>query len=143
MIASMFMPKPKPSKEEKALFELIRRRVFFIRGRKVMLSVHLADLYGVEPRVLIQALKRDRCHFPDSFVFQLNAIEFSVLKSQFVISEYNKIRRSLPYAFSEQGVVMLASVLRWNPRAGAMNIAILRAFVLPHRPYLRARSLGL
>jgi hypothetical protein len=146
----MFKPKPKlrrlpmsmphrPSKEERALLELIERRVFYIRYRKVILSTHLADLYEIEPRVLIQAVERNRSRFPDSFVFQLNTAEFSVLKSQFVISKYNKIRRSLPYAFSEQGVVMLSGVLR-NPRTIAMNIAIVRTFVRPHRLYSKTQS---
>jgi len=126
------------NKEEGALFKLIDERVFFIRGRRVILSVHLADLYGIEPRVLMQAVKRNKARFPDSFVFQLNAIEFSALKSQSVISKYNSIRRSLPYAFSEAGVMMLASVLR-NPRISAMNIAIVQFFARPHRPYLKTQ----
>jgi hypothetical protein len=105
-----------------------------------MLSTHLADLYGIEPRVLIQAVKRNKARFPDWFMFQLDTFEFSTLKSQFVISQYNGIRRSLPYAFTEQGVVMLSGVLR-SKRIIAMDIAIVRIFVRPHRPYLKARSL--
>jgi hypothetical protein len=139
---SMFIPHPKPSKEERALFELIEGRVFFIRGRRVMLSTHLAGLYEVEARVLVQAVKRNKDRFPHSLMFQLNAIEFSALKSQFVISKYNNVRRSLPYAFNEQGVVMLASILRRSKRAIAMNAAIVRVFVHPHRPYLKARFVG-
>jgi hypothetical protein len=134
------MPKSNLNKEERALSELLRGCVFFIRGKKIVLSTHLADLYGIEARVLIQAVKRNRGCFPDSFAFQINAVEFSILKSQFVISEYNNIRRSLPYAFTEQGVVMLSSVLP-NPRAIAMNVAIIRTFVRPHRPYLKSQSI--
>ena len=129
-------------KKERALFELIERRVFFIRGRKVMLSMDLANLYGIEPRVLIQAFKRNKARFPEELlVFQLNALEFSALKSQFVISKYNQIRRSLPYAFTEQGVVALSGVLR-NKNAIAMSAVIIRNFVKPHRPYLKARSIA-
>ena len=129
------------SKEERALFELIEKCVFFIRGRKVMLSTHLADLYGIEPRVLIQAVKRNKARFPDWFMFQLDTFEFSTLKSQFVISQYNGIRRSLPYAFTEQGVVALSGILR-NKNAIAMSAVIIRNFVKPHRPYLKARSIA-
>ena len=129
----------RPTKEERALLELIERHVFYIRYRKVILSTDLADLYEIESRVLIQTMRRNIDRFPDLFVFQLNADEFSVLKSQFVISKYNKIQRSPPYAFSAQGVVMLATVLR-NPRAIAINIAIVRAFVQPQHAYLRIRS---
>jgi hypothetical protein len=129
----------RPTKEERALLELIERHVFYIRCRKVILSTDLAVLYGIEPRILIRAARRNMSCFPDLFVFQLNADEFSVLKSQFGISKYNKIQRSPPYAFSAQGVVMLAAVLR-NPRASAMNIAIVRAFVQPQGAYLKIRS---
>ena len=131
----------KLDKKERALFEFIGGRVFFIRGRKVMLSTHLADLYGIEPRVLIQAFKRNRARFPEQLlVFQLNALEFSALKSQIVISKYNHIRRSLPYAFTEQGVVALSGVLQ-SKSAIAMSAVIIRNFVKPHRPYLKARSI--
>jgi len=107
-----------------------------------MLSTHLARLYGIEPRVLIQAVKRNKAYFADWCIFQLNAVEFSDLKSQFVISEYSHIRRSLPYAFTEHGVVILSGILR-SERAVAMNIAIVRAFVrLPNPPYLKARFGG-
>ena len=106
-----------------------------------MLSTHLADLYGIEPRVLIQAFKRNRARFPEQLlVFQLNALEFSALKSQIVISKYNHIRRSLPYAFTEQGVVALSGVLQ-SKSAIAMSAVIIRNFVKPHRPYLKARSI--
>jgi hypothetical protein len=132
----------KLDKKERALFELIERRVFFIRGRKVMLSTHLGDLYGIEPRVLIQAFKRNKARFPEELLaFQLNALEFSALKSQIVISKYNHIRRSLPYAFTEQGVVTLSGVLR-SKSAIAMSAVIIRNFVKSHRPYLKSRSIA-
>ncbi|HXB68635.1 MAG TPA: ORF6N domain-containing protein [Candidatus Acidoferrales bacterium] len=108
--------------------EVIERRIVLIRGHKVMLSTHLAELYEVEPRVLVQAVKRNIDRFPDDFMFQLTAAEFENLKSQTVISSWGGLRRASPYAFSEQGVAMLSSVLK-SPRAVQVNIAIMRAFV--------------
>jgi len=93
-----------------------------------MLSTVLADLYAVEPRVLIQAVKRNRDRFPVDFMFQLTEQEFGHLKSQIVISSWGGLRRAYPYAFTEQGVAMLSSVLR-SKRAIQVNIAIMRAFV--------------
>lgn len=106
----------------------VERAILLIRGRRVMLSTHLADLYEVEPRVLVQAVKRNIERFPDDFMFQLTAEEFANLKSQFVISNRGGIRRAAPYAFTEQGVAMLSSVLR-SIRAVQVNIEIMRAFV--------------
>lgn len=93
-----------------------------------MLSMHLAELYGVEPRALIQAVKRNLERFPPDFTFQLNASEFAGLKSQIVTSSWGGLRRARPYAFTEQGVAILSSVLR-SPRAIRVNIEIMRAFV--------------
>ena len=108
--------------------EKIESRIYLIRGHKVMLSVDLARLYGVEPRALIQAVKRNRERFPKDFTFQLNHAEFENLKSQFVTSSWGGIRRATPYAFTEQGVAMLSSVLR-SRQAIQVKIAIMRAFV--------------
>jgi len=108
--------------------ERIESRIFLIRRHKVMLSTHLAELYEVEPRVLVQAVKRNIERFPDDFMFQLSGKEFASLKSQFVISSWGGLRRSAPYAFTEQGVAMLSSVLR-SGRAIRVNIEIMRAFV--------------
>ena len=108
--------------------ETIEQRIFIIRGHKVMLSIDLAELYGVETRVLVQAVKRNRDRFPEDFIFQLNDKEFENLKSQIVISSWGGLRRANPYAFTEQGVAMLSSVLR-SERAVKVNIAIMRAFV--------------
>lgn len=105
----------------------IETQILLIRGQKVMLSVHLAELYEVEPRVLIQAVKRNIERFPEDFMFQLNAEEFANLKSQVVISSWGGARTA-PYAFTEQGVSMLSSVLR-SSRAIQVNIAIMRTFV--------------
>ena len=93
-----------------------------------MISTDLAELYGVEPRVLVQAVKRNIGRFPDDFVFQLTSKEFGNLKSQIVISSWGGSRRSRPYAFTEQGVAMLSSVLN-SKRAIRVNIEIMRAFV--------------
>lgn len=106
----------------------IPQRIYDFRGHRIMLSTDLADLYGVEARVLIQAVKRNLDRFPRDFMFQLNAKEFKVLKSQFVTSSWGGARRARPYAFTEQGVAMLSSVLR-SKQAIQLNIHIMRAFV--------------
>ena len=108
--------------------ERIESRIFMLRGHKVMLSPDLAGLYEVEPRALVQAVKRNIERFPADFMFQLNAREFEHLKSQFVISSWGGLRRAAPYAFTEQGVAMLSSVLR-SKRAVLVNVEIMRAFV--------------
>lgn len=108
--------------------EVIERKIFLLRGEKVMLSLHLAELYGVETRVLNQAVKRNRARFPDDFLFQLSKAEANWLVSQNVIPHRKHFGGVLPYAFTEQGVAMLSSVLR-SERAIQMNIAIMRAFV--------------
>jgi len=106
----------------------IERRIFMIRGNKVMLSTHLAELYGVAPRVLVQAVKRNIERFPEDFMFQLTDEEFHNLKSQIVTSNWGGLRRANPYAFTEQGVAMLSSVLR-SKSAVQVNIEIMRAFM--------------
>ena len=96
-----------------------------------MFSGDLARLYEVSPKALIQAVKRNRGRFPDDFMFQLSPEEFGTLKSHFVTSKREArggIRRATPYAFTEQGVAMLSSVLR-SQKAVRVNIAIMRAFV--------------
>ena len=108
--------------------ERIERYIFLIRGQKIMLSTHLADLYGVEPRALIQAVRRNTERFPKDFMFQLTQAEWDNLKSQIVISSWGGLRRAIPYAFTEQGVAMLSTVLR-SKRAVRVNIEIMRAFV--------------
>jgi hypothetical protein len=108
--------------------ERVERAIYFFRGQKVMLSTDLAALYGVEVRVLVQAVKRNFERFPKDFMFQLTRTEFANLKSQFVISSWGGLRRAAPYAFTEQGVAMLSSVLH-SGRAVQVNIEIMRAFV--------------
>src|SRR4051812_17405679 len=107
--------------------ERIEQAILALRGQRVMLSPSLAILYGVEPRVLVQAVKRNLARFPADFMFQLDAQEFANLKSQFVISSWGGVRTP-PYAFTEQGVAMLSSALR-SERAVRVNIEIMRAFV--------------
>jgi hypothetical protein len=106
----------------------IEKRIVLLRGERVMLSTHLAALYGVEPRVLVQAVKRNLDRFPGDFMFQVTREELANLKSQIVISSWGGLRRASPYAFTEQGVAMLSSVLR-SARAVQVNIEIMRAFV--------------
>jgi len=108
--------------------ERIEQRIYFLHGDKVMLSMDLASLYRVAPRALIQALKRNIDRFPSDFMSQLTPEEFQILKSQIVTSSWGGLRRAIPYAFTEQGVAMLSSVLR-SRRAVRVNIEIMRAFV--------------
>jgi hypothetical protein len=135
--------------------ERIQRAIFLLRGEKVMIDVDLAFLYGVSTRALVQAMKRNHARFPGDFVFQTTAAEAGALRSQIVISKpgaessrafsgaalrsQNVIsktgrggRRYRPYAFTEQGVAMLSSVLR-SGRAAEVNVAIMRAFVALRR----------
>ena len=109
--------------------ELIEKKIYLVRGQKVMLGSDLAELYEVETRALVQAVKRNIGRFPPDFMFQLNNQEVTSLRSQIVISKSGKGgRRYIPYVFTEQGVAMLSSVLN-NERAILVNIAIMRAFV--------------
>jgi len=112
-----------------ALQPHIESRILLLREQRVMLDADLATLYGVETRVLVQAVKRNLARFPADFMFQLTAEEWANLRSQFVISSGGHGgRRTAPYAFTEQGVAMLSSVLG-STRAIAINIEIMRTFV--------------
>ncbi len=105
----------------------IVQAIRLIRGHKVLLDEDLAPLYGVATKVLVQAVKRRQDRFPADFMFQLSTAEFQQLRSQVVTSKRGG-RRYPPYAFTEQGVAMLSSVLN-STQAIAVNIAIMRAFV--------------
>ena len=107
--------------------QVIQSKIYEIRGQKVMLDKDLAAMYGVEVRILNQAVKRNIDRFPSDFMFQLSNDEWRGLKSQFVISSWGGVRK-LPYAFTEMGVAMLSSVLR-SSVAIQVNINIMRAFV--------------
>jgi len=108
----------------------IEKAILLIRGQKVMLDADLAELYGVETRVLVQAVKRNLERFPEDFMFQLNKDDVDFLRSQIVTLKKGRGQHSkyLPYAFTEQGVAMLSSVLR-SQRAIQVNIEIMRAFI--------------
>jgi len=133
--------------------EAIEGKIFLIRGHKVMLSTHLAELYGVAVRALVQAVKRNLERFPKDFMFQLTWEEANNLKSQIVISKKNFSRsqnvtlkkgqniKYRPYAFTEQGVAMLSSILR-SKRAVQVNIAIMRIFVKLRRIFSAHKELA-
>lgn len=107
----------------------IEKRILVVRDRQVMLDEDLADLYGVETRVLVQQVRRNEKRFPSDFMFQLTSTEAKALRSQIVISNAGRGgRRYAPYVFTEQGVAMLSGVLR-SDRAIAVNIEIMRVFV--------------
>ncbi len=112
------------------LLPVIQKKIHEVRGQKVMLDFDLAELYEVETRILNQSVKRNISRFPDEFMFQLNKAEWQVLISQIVISKLEKRggTQKLPYAFTEYGVVMLASVLK-SEKAVKMNITVVRAFI--------------
>lgn len=106
----------------------VEREIYLIRGARVMLDYDLAELYRVETRALKQAVRRNFERFPDDFMFELTAAEIDLLVSQSVIPTRGKFGGAKPMAFTEQGVAMLASVLR-SKRAVQVNIAIMRTFV--------------
>ncbi len=108
--------------------ETIISKIYVLRGKKIMVDRDLAELYGVETRVLNQAVKRNEKRFPDDFMFQMTAEEMQNWKSQIVISNSEKMGlRKSPLVFTEQGVAMLSSVLN-SERAIMVNIAIIRVF---------------
>ena len=108
--------------------EVIEKKIYLIRSHKVMLDSDLAELYGVETKMLVRAVKRNIERFPSDFMFQLTKEEFDNLRFHFGTSSQWGGRRYLPYAFTEQGVAMLSSVLR-SKRAIQVNITIMRVFV--------------
>lgn len=107
--------------------EIINDKIYEIRNQKVMLDYDLAALYEIETRSLKQAVRRNIDRFPTDFMFELTKDELEVLRSQFVTSKRGGLRY-MPFAFTEQGVAMLSSVLN-NEKAIAINIAIMRSFV--------------
>jgi hypothetical protein len=120
------MPKsslPIPTVSEETIVE----KIYIIRGQKVMLDRDLAEMYGVEVRVLNQAVKRNSIRFPEDFMFQLTKEEDDSLRSQFVILKRGKHSKYFPNAFTEQGVAMLSSVLN-SETAIQVNIQIIRLF---------------
>ena len=121
----------KPSRRGDELpvaIQLIERRIYLIRGQKVMLDRDLAELYQVKPIALRQQVKRNLERFPKDFTFQLTEKEADLLVSQSVIPSKKSLGGYLPYVFTQEGVAMLSSVLR-SKRAIQVNVAIMRAFV--------------
>ncbi len=109
--------------------DIIEQLIYFIRGHKVILDRELAELYGVETRVLKQAVRRNILRFPEDFMFEMTKEEFANWRSQFVTSKGDRMGlRYRPMAFTEQGVAMLSSVLK-SERSVQVNIEIMRAFV--------------
>ncbi len=107
--------------------EAVTGRILVVRGQRVLLDADLAQLYGVATKVLVQAVKRNIDRFPEDFAFRLSSEEFAALRSRIVTSSWGG-RRFAPFVFTEQGVAMLSGVLN-SPRAIAVNIEVMRAFV--------------
>ncbi|WP_295797466.1 ORF6N domain-containing protein [Mucilaginibacter sp.] len=120
--------------------ERILTKIFLIRGEKVILDVHLAELYGVETRALKQAVKRNSGRFPPDFMYVLTEQEIEAVVSQNVIPHKKFFGGSSPYAFSETGVAMLSSVLK-SDKAVEMNIMIIRTFVTLRKIALNYREI--
>ena len=118
--------------------QTIQKKIYEIRGKQVMLDFDLALLYGVETKVLKQGVKRNIRRFPVDFMFELTQEEFNSLRSQFVTSNKRGGIRYMPFAFTEQGVAMLSSILK-SETAIEINISIIRAFVAV-RQYLSMAS---
>lgn len=109
--------------------QLIQNKIYEIRGQRMMLDFDLAEMYDVETRALKQAVKRNIDRFPNDFMFELNEKEIENLVSQSVIPSKSKLGGAKPFAFTEQGVAMLSSVLN-SKKAIQVNIAVIRAFVV-------------
>jgi len=121
--------------------EHIKNSILDIRGKKVMLDMDLAKVYEVETRVLKQAVRRNIDRFPSDFMFQLTEIEMQQLVSQHVIPTLNHFGGAKPFAFTEQGIAMLSSVLK-SKKAIHMNISIMRAFVMMRQWALTHKELS-
>jgi hypothetical protein len=107
--------------------EVVEKKILLIRGQKVILDVDLAELYDVETKVFNQAVKRNIDRFPKDFMFQLTADEARTIRSQFVTASRRNIRY-LPYAFTEHGIIMAASILN-SQRAIDASVYVVRAFI--------------
>lgn len=116
--------------------QVIQSKIYEIRGQQVMLDFDLAELYEVETKRLKEAVRRNITRFPSDFMFELNTDEWTILRSQFASSSWGGIRYA-PFAFSEQGVAMLSSVLK-SEKAIEININIMRAFVAVRKYMIQA-----
>ena len=119
----------------------IENKIHEIRGENVILDFDLAEIYGVETRILKQAVRRNMERFPEDFMFEISKKEFENLRSQAVISSQHGGTRYMPFAFTEQGVAMLSSVLK-SKTAIAVNISIMRAFVMIRKFALSHKDLS-
>jgi hypothetical protein len=115
--------------------QIIQNKIYEIRGMRVMLDFDLAEMYETETKRLKEAVRRNLNRFPSDFMFELNHAEWQILRTQFATSSWGG-SRYLPFAFTEQGVAMLASILN-SPKAIEINISIVRAFIA-----LRQYALG-
>lgn len=123
--------------------EQIEKAIHFIRGeKKVILDVDLASLYGVETRVLVQAVKRNVQRFPKDSMFRLSSDEFYSLRSQFVISKSRGGRRYMPYAFTEHGAIMAANMPEQQAGCADESVFVVRAFVKLRETALRYKELA-
>jgi len=111
-----------------ASLETIEKRIFQLRGKKVMLDHDLAMLYSVEAKILNQAVKRNSSRFPDDFMFRLTLSEYRSMRSSDIPLQQGTYAKYAPFAFTEHGILMLSSVLN-SPRAVQANIQIMRAFI--------------
>jgi len=118
--------------------EVIERKIYIIRGQKVMLDSDLAELYNITTKVLVQAVKRNLRRFPADFMFQLTNQEVAILRSQFVTSSWGG-RRYVPYAFTEQGVAMLSMEKKYDAQFKVVFDAI-RQLMTPPEP--REKKIG-
>jgi len=108
--------------------ENIQSKIFVIRGKKVLIDQHLAELYGVETKVLKRAVKRNIDRFPEDFMFQLSKDEAEILRCQIGTLRWGEHSKYMPFIFTEPGIAMLSSVLN-SPRAIQVNIQIIRVFI--------------
>ena len=122
--------------------EAIINKIFVLREEKVMLDIHLSEIYGVETRALKQAVRRNRDLFPNDFMFVLSEKEVEIMVSQNVIPSKQSLGGAFPFAFTETGVAMLSSVLK-SKKAREINIAVMRAFVALRKMILNSYDLRL
>ncbi len=130
------------TKEDKLILReaVIASKIITIRDEKVMLDIHLSELYEVETRALKQAVRRNKDRFPDDFIYELTDDEIEVVVSQNVIPSKRHLGGAIPFAFTENGVAMLSSVLK-SKKALAVNIAIMRTFTMLRRMLLLQKDI--
>ena len=131
------------AKEDKSITTqeaLIASKIVTLRDERVILDVHLADFYGIETRVLKQAVRRNRDRFPDDFMYELTDVEIDDVVSQNVIPSKRHFGGAVPFAFTENGVAMLSSVLN-SKKAIEINIAIMRTFTMVRKALLLQKDM--